>query len=307
MNNILHLKYAVEVEKTGSISKAAENLYMGQPHLSKAIRELEESVGIAIFKRTSKGVVPTEKGIEFLTYAKSILSQLQEMEERYKPSAAQRQKFDISAPRAGYISYAFTEFVSSLDPNKEIEINYRETNSIRAIRNVADCINNIAIVRYQSIYERNFLNAIDEKELKYKQIFEFESLALMSDRHPLAKCESIDNASLSKYTKIVHGDTAIPSLPLTKTRKEGEVSKKIEVYERGSQLELLCRVPTTYMLVSPEPREVLERFSLVQRRCKRPDNICKDILIYRKAYSFSAEDEIFIQKLNEAINIVSKL
>ena len=61
MNNLLQLKYAVEVEKTGSISKAAENLYMNQPNLSKSIRELEDDLGIAIFDRTAKGVVPTEK------------------------------------------------------------------------------------------------------------------------------------------------------------------------------------------------------------------------------------------------------
>ena len=54
--NILHLKYAVEVAKTRSISKAAENLYMGQPNLSRAIKELEESLGITIFRRTTKGI-----------------------------------------------------------------------------------------------------------------------------------------------------------------------------------------------------------------------------------------------------------
>ena len=68
--NISHLKYAVEVEKARSISQAAENLYMGQPNLSKAIRELEDDLGITIFKRTSKGVIPTQKGEEFLGYTK---------------------------------------------------------------------------------------------------------------------------------------------------------------------------------------------------------------------------------------------
>ena len=79
MNNILHLKYAVEIEKTGSITKAAENLYMGQPNLSRAIRELEESLGITIFMRSSRGVVPTEQGREFLNYARNILAQIEEM------------------------------------------------------------------------------------------------------------------------------------------------------------------------------------------------------------------------------------
>ena len=86
MNNIQHLRYAVEVEKTGSISRAAENLFMGQPHLSKAIRELEEDMNITIFNRTSKGVVPTPQGAQFLEYARNILMQIDELESLYKPS-----------------------------------------------------------------------------------------------------------------------------------------------------------------------------------------------------------------------------
>ena len=70
--NLLHLKYAVEIEKTGSITKAANNLFMGQPNLSKAIKELENEIGITIFRRTTKGVAPTEKGGEFLGYAKDF-------------------------------------------------------------------------------------------------------------------------------------------------------------------------------------------------------------------------------------------
>lgn len=60
--NTLHFKYAVEVERTGSITQAADNLYMAQPNLSKAIKELEDTLGITVFKRTSRGMVPTKKG-----------------------------------------------------------------------------------------------------------------------------------------------------------------------------------------------------------------------------------------------------
>ncbi len=63
--NTLHLKYAVEVERAGSITQAADNLFMAQPNLSKAIRELEEGLGITIFERTPRGVLPTERGVEF--------------------------------------------------------------------------------------------------------------------------------------------------------------------------------------------------------------------------------------------------
>ena len=64
--NLLHLKYVVEISKTGSISKAAENLYMGQPNLSRAVRELEEEVGITIFNRTARGITVTAEGEELL-------------------------------------------------------------------------------------------------------------------------------------------------------------------------------------------------------------------------------------------------
>lgn len=88
--NTLHFKYAVEVEKTGSISQAAENLFMAQPNLSKAIRELEDTLGITIFRRTSKGVVPTDEGSEFLQYARNIMKQIDNMESIYTAGKTSR-------------------------------------------------------------------------------------------------------------------------------------------------------------------------------------------------------------------------
>lgn len=93
MNNILQLRYALEVQKTGSISRAAENLFMGQPHLSRAIRELEDSFGISIFKRSTKGVIPTPDGEEFLKYAKKIVTQIDEMEKTYKERNVKKESF----------------------------------------------------------------------------------------------------------------------------------------------------------------------------------------------------------------------
>ena len=96
--NTLHFKYAVEVERTSSITQAAENLYMAQPNLSKAIKELEDTLGIAIFERTSKGVVPTQKGAEFLEYAKNVLTQIEKMNSLKLPDRSDIQKFRVSIP-----------------------------------------------------------------------------------------------------------------------------------------------------------------------------------------------------------------
>jgi DNA-binding transcriptional LysR family regulator len=308
MNNIQHLKYAVEVEKTGSISKAAKNLYMGQPHLSKAIKELEDSLGISVFNRTPQGVVPTIKGAEFLRYAKSILAQIEEMESLYRPNVESVHRFDISVPRASYVSYAFSEFARQLENESEIDLNYRETNSMRAIKNVADNINNIAIIRYQEIYEKYFLNSLDERDLAYLPVWEFNYLVLMSKNHPLANNEVIQYKELRNYTEIIHGDLTIPALPLSEARqieKADSRKKKIAVYERGSQMELLHRLSSTYMWVSPMPRDVLECFSLVQKECSMSKNRFKDVLIFRKGYHFSTEDSLFIEILKKSVDMVS--
>ena len=108
--NTVALRYALEVNRTHSITKAAQNLYMGQPNLSRAIRELEKDLGITLFERTTKGVAPTEKGRIFLEKAETILSQLDELEKQYRFDAADSVHLSVAFPRVTYASYAFTRF-----------------------------------------------------------------------------------------------------------------------------------------------------------------------------------------------------
>ena len=119
--NLTHLRYMVEVERLGSITKAASALYMGQPNLSKAIKEMEREVGIPIFKRSAKGVVATEKGKQFLQYAKAILVQMDKMESLYKDNGENAVNFSLLLPRASYITHAFTCFVNKLGTNVELD------------------------------------------------------------------------------------------------------------------------------------------------------------------------------------------
>lgn len=302
--NTLHFKYAVEVERTRSITKAAENLFMAQPNLSKAIKELEDTLGIAIFERTSKGVVPTAKGAEFLLYAKNIMEQIERMEQLYIPEDANRQRFRISIPRGSYISHAFTRFVAELDAQKEIDVALHETNSMQTIENVAVGRFDLGIIRYQTDYENYFLDYLKEKGLQCEPIWEFEYLALMSRMHPLASDERVAYEKLCQYTEIVHGDTVVPYLPSDKVKKS-EAKKRIYVYERGSQFDILSHIPTTYMWVSPIPESFLALYGLVQRACPAAHHKYKDQLIYPGAYTFTALDRKFIDQLFASKNEVA--
>lgn len=298
-----HLKYAVEVEKTGSILKASQNLYMNQPHLSKAIKELEESVGITIFNRTSKGVTPTKKGEEFLIYAKDILARIEAMENLYKSSGDSKLKFNVAVPRASYISGAFIEFMKTINTDDGMDIDYRETNSLKVIKNITNYENNLGIIRFQAKYEKYFINMLEKKDLKYETIWEFDYVALMSKQHPLASKKKIDFASFNQYIEITHGDLIIPSLPISKEKqikKADEKKKKITVYERASQFELLHKIPDCYMWVCPMPKEILQSFSLVQKKCEFEENKYKDVLIYKKGYKLTEQDKTFIHILKRA-------
>lgn len=101
--NLLHMKYAVEIARTGSISKASEALFVAQPNLSRSVKELEADLGIAIFDRTSKGMFLTPKGETFISYAKKVLSQIDDLEKMCREGISSKTAlFHFRSPRKLY-------------------------------------------------------------------------------------------------------------------------------------------------------------------------------------------------------------
>jgi len=300
--NLLHLKYIVEVGKTNSITKAAQNLFMGQPNLSRAISDLEKEIGITIFKRTVKGVEPTRKGAEFLSYSKAILSQINELESLYKPCESDAIKFNISVPRATYVSVAFSEFVNSLKEAKEINIFFKETNSMGAINDVTNADSNLGIIRYQKVYESYFLSFLKGSNLTSETLWEFDLCLLMSKEHPLAHVEDITYYDLCDYIEIVHGDFQVPSLFPSEIKKDCKTqlpSKIIYVYERGSQFDLLQRVKGSFMWVSPIPEDFLKEHNMILRKFSVGSLVNKDVLIYKQNHIFTPYEQLFINMVKK--------
>ncbi|MFA9379522.1 MAG: LysR family transcriptional regulator, partial [Acetanaerobacterium sp.] len=243
------------------------------------------------------------QGEEFLQYAKKILSQVDEVEAMYRSSAADKQRFTISVPRASYISFAFTEFAKHIDTAGQAEIFYKETNSMRAIDNILQADYKLGIIRYQTTFEQYFKVMLHEKGLASEVVGEFSYLLLMSKDHPLADREGIEFTDLSPYIEIAHADPYVPSLPLIDVKKaelSEFVDKRIFVFERGSQFELLSNVTNTFMWVSPIPQRLLERYDLVLKQCSANTKRYRDVLIYRMGYHFSALDKLFIEELATA-------
>ena len=297
--NILHMKYAVEVARAGSLSKAAKTLLIAQPNLSRSIKELEADLGIAIFDRSARGMMLTPEGQEFIGYAKNILRQIDQVENLYKDASASKQRFSISVPRASYISEAFARFSCRIS-DQPAELFYKETNSQRAIRNLLEHDFRLGIIRYADNYDRYFRAMLDEKQLHYETICEFTYELIMSREHPLAHQPEITFEDLRPFIEIAHADPYVPSLPLSKVVKEelpDNIDRRIFIYERASQFDLLSENPHTFMWISPVPHKLLERYGLVQRKCGENQKIYRDVLIYRNGYRLTELDNAFITEL----------
>lgn len=300
--NLLHMKHAIEVAKAGSLGKAAEALMIAAPNISRSIKELEADLGITIFERTQSGMKLTPEGEEFIRFAKGILGQIDEVERLYKSGAPKKQKFSISVPRACYISEAFANFTKYLSKD-DAEIFYKETNSQRTIHNMQEHDYRLGIIRYAENYDTYFKTMLEEKGFQYELVTEFTYSLIMSADNPLAQKDEITFDDLTGYIEIAHADPYVPSMPLSKVVKEelpDNITRRIFIFERASQFDLLSINPQTFMWVSPAPQSLLDRYHLVLRKCADNKKVYKDVLIYKNGYKLSNLDRRFITELCES-------
>ena len=300
--NILHMKYAVEVAKLGSLNRAAETLMIAQPNISRSIKELEADLGITIFQRSAKGMVLTPDGEEFMDYARDILHRIDKIEQSYRDGSHKKRKFSISVPRACYISAAMAEFSKNIG-DTPVEIYYKETNSKKTIKKLLENEYKLGIIRYSDNYDKYYKDMLEEKGLSYELVAEFSYVLIMSRDNPLAEKETITYEDLSDYIEIAHADPYVPTLSMSKVFREelpDKVDQRIFVFERASQFDLLSENPKTFMWVSPASQQILDRYNLVQRVCEGNKKVYKDVLIYHKGYKLTKLDKDFITVLCDA-------
>ena len=297
--NILHVKYAAEVARLGSLNKAAEALMIAQPNISRSIKELEADLGITIFQRSAKGMELTPDGEEFMDYARDVLRRIETIEQSYRDGSHKKRKFSVSVPRACYISDAIAEFSKNIGKGG-VEIYYKETNSKKTIKKLTENEYKLGIIRYSETYDRYYKSMLEEKGLAWELVAEFSYVLIMSRDNPLASKETITIEDLADYIEIAHADPYVPTLSMSKVFREevqDNISRRIFVFERASQFDLLSENPETFMWVSPASQKVLDRYNLVQRVCEGNKRTYKDVLIYHKGYKLTNLDKEFITAL----------
>ncbi|MBR7188681.1 MAG: LysR family transcriptional regulator [Clostridia bacterium] len=193
------LNYIITISETGSINKASEKLYLSQPSLTSAIKELERELGIVIFNRTGRGVTLTADGLEFLPYARQVYGQYLSMMEKYGKGGERRQKFGVSCQHYSFAVKAFVEMAKAYDMAK-YEFAIRETRTLDVIGDVARLHSEIGILYLSDFNRKAILKLLHANGLAFHHLIDCNAYVYLWRGHPLAGRSSISLSDLEPYS-----------------------------------------------------------------------------------------------------------
>ncbi len=299
--NIQQLRCIVEIARVGSITKAAENLYMNQPNLSRTVIEFEKEYGVTLFIRNSQGVILTDSGKKVVEKAEEIIKKTNDLNRFLYNNDKETINVKLAVPRSSYISVAFCNTVEAFENNK-LNISYKECNNTDILNDVMINGYNLGIIRIPTELEAKYKKMITSKQMQFQEIWNFKYKILFSQNHPLATKAKLCFDDLKDYSVLLHDDEYIPFVSKEEIKKftpSHDSQSKILIQERGSQFDILSNLPNTYMWTTPIPKSLLESHKLVTKKCIDNRQSYSDILIYPKNYSLTDFEKLFIENVFE--------
>ena len=195
---LTQLRYLMTIAKTGSFNKAAEQLYVSQPSLTSAVKELERELGITLFYRSGRGVTLTGDGTEFLLYAKQLYGQYEDILERYGKGSSHRKRFGVSTQHYSFAVKAFVDMAKQFDMS-QYEFAIRETRTAEVISDVSTMKSEIGVL-YLCDFNRKFMEKLLKSAgLEFHPLINCQAYVYLWKGHPLAKERSIRFEQLRDY------------------------------------------------------------------------------------------------------------
>ena len=192
------LKYVITVADTGTITEAANKLYISQPSLTNAIHELEKEMNIVIFNRTNKGISLSKEGEIFLGYARQVLEQAAILEDKYKGNDGGKKQFCVSTQHYSFAVNAFVDLVKQYGQD-EYDFSIRETQTYEIIEDVARMRSEIGILFLNDFNEAVLRKLLRSNDLEFHLLFVARPHVFISRKHPLAGKTVITNEELEDY------------------------------------------------------------------------------------------------------------
>lgn len=233
------LKYIITVAETGTITEAANRLYITQPSLTNAIHELEKEMHIVIFNRTNKGITLSREGEDFLGYARQVLEQAAILEDKYKNGDGGKKQFCVSTQHYSFAVNAFVDLIKEYGQDA-YDFSLRETQTYEIIEDVARMRSEIGILFLNDFNEAVLQKLLKSQDLEFHLLFVAKPHVFISRRHPLASKEVITNEELQQYPYLSFEQGEHNSFYYAEERYSRVLRKKnIRVRDRATLFNLL--------------------------------------------------------------------
>ena len=195
------LRYIITVAAKGTISEAAKALYISQPSLTAAIKELEREMGIIIFSRTNKGVDLTPDGEEFLGYARQVIEQTNLIREKYHGKTTGKHQFCVSTQHYSFAIEAFVDLLRELGGD-EYDFRIRETQTYEIIEDVARLRSEVGVLYLNPFNQTVLRKAIKDNDLTFSPLFVAQPHVFIGSSNPLARKETVTLEDLEPYPRL---------------------------------------------------------------------------------------------------------
>lgn len=198
---LLQLKYIVTIAESGSLNEAAKRLYIAQPSLTSAVKDLESELGITIFSRTNKGVLLTAEGEEFLGYARQVMEQTHLIEERYLGTGQGKHQFCVSTQHYSFAVEAFVELLTQYG-GEEYDFRIRKTQTYELIEDVAKLRSEVGVLYLNRFNETILRKTLRENSLQFHRLFIAKPHVFVGSGNPLARKSMITLDDLAPYPRL---------------------------------------------------------------------------------------------------------
>ena len=236
---IQQLKYIVSVVENGTITEAAKKLYISQPSLSNAIKDIEEEVGITIFIRSRAGIVVTPEGMEFVGYARQVLRQMEILEDKYISHTPGKVRFCVSSPHYVFTTNAFVDIVEAFGKER-FEFILHETTVHQILEDVKNRFSDLGIIYISHDNEPTIRKTLEESKLSFSPLFTVKPQVFIRDTHPLTRRDSVKLDDLQRYPRInFMQSTEDPMRLAEELYSDLSTEKSIMVSDTGSLVNLL--------------------------------------------------------------------
>ena len=303
---LTQLSYLITIADTKSLNKAAEQLYVSQPSLTNAIKELEKELGITLFYRSGRGVTLTNDGTEFLLYAKQIYGQYESVLEKYGKGGSYKKKFGVSTQHYSFAVKAFVDMAKEFDMSK-YEFALRETKTMEVISDVNTMKSEIGILYLSDFNRKAIEKLLKSYDLEFHHLVDCQAYVYIWKDHPLAKEASISFAQLNGYPclSFEQGDNSSFYFA-EEILSTNEYSQVIKANDRATMLNLMVGL-NGYTLCSGIICEELNGNDFVavpfRDDAQNPNSVMEIGYIVKKNTVRSKMGELYIEKLKEYLVI----